>query len=337
MNNNRASRVEYIDILRSIGILAMIISHVGVGGGIDHFFHAWHMPLFFIVSGFFYKNSDDSLGHYVIKRVKCLLVPYFFFGIINSFFCIVMYSYIEPPVTDRFSALRGMFCDNTNLPLIGALWFLTAMFIANIEYYILARKIQNIILLSVIVAVIAIFGNLANSVLSFRLPWAMDTAFVGIGFYHAGRGLRVLSSKAQILNLKPYVWIPIGLVAVVLIFFNDSVNMRTGIYAYIPLFYINAILDTVVLWNLSSTFLNIIKKFGLETLSEGIQSIGRNSIIYLCCNQLIIFIFQKIMLLFSLPTIIERALVLVCTVTILKMLELIFTRTRRIKILFGIN
>lgn len=42
-------RIAYIDILRGIGILLMVMGHVGFGSRFSHYIHAFHMPLFFVV------------------------------------------------------------------------------------------------------------------------------------------------------------------------------------------------------------------------------------------------------------------------------------------------
>lgn len=48
----RTTRLEYIDILKGIGIILMIMGHIGFGGIFDFYIHAFNMPLFFFVSGY---------------------------------------------------------------------------------------------------------------------------------------------------------------------------------------------------------------------------------------------------------------------------------------------
>ena len=43
----KTDRIEYIDIFRSLGIIAMVMGHVGYGDIFDFFIHAFHMPMFF--------------------------------------------------------------------------------------------------------------------------------------------------------------------------------------------------------------------------------------------------------------------------------------------------
>lgn len=51
------SRLDYIDVFRSLGILAMIMGHIGFGGRFDYFIHAFHIPMFFFISGFFIEKK----------------------------------------------------------------------------------------------------------------------------------------------------------------------------------------------------------------------------------------------------------------------------------------
>lgn len=67
MDNNLAiekvektSRVEYIDILKGIGIILMIMGHIGFSGIFDFYIHAFNMPLFFFVSGYLYKTKTEK-------------------------------------------------------------------------------------------------------------------------------------------------------------------------------------------------------------------------------------------------------------------------------------
>ena len=62
------------DMMKGIGILLVIIGHVAHGYGLYPIIYVFHMPLFFIVSGYFYKPKQPLV---LFKRdVKLLLLPY---------------------------------------------------------------------------------------------------------------------------------------------------------------------------------------------------------------------------------------------------------------------
>lgn len=54
MDNEK--RFLELDILKGIGILLMVFDYVGWGMTIHTYIQSFHMPLFFIVSGFLYKK-----------------------------------------------------------------------------------------------------------------------------------------------------------------------------------------------------------------------------------------------------------------------------------------
>ena len=58
---NYTNRIEYIDYYRAIGIVMMVMGHIGFGATFDKFIHAFHMPMFFFVSGFLYKRTDSKI------------------------------------------------------------------------------------------------------------------------------------------------------------------------------------------------------------------------------------------------------------------------------------
>lgn len=56
--NEQVNRVSYIDFFKSIGILLMIMGHIGFGNTFDIYIHAFHMPMFFFISGYLFHNYD---------------------------------------------------------------------------------------------------------------------------------------------------------------------------------------------------------------------------------------------------------------------------------------
>ena len=72
-------RYGYIDILKGIGVVLMILGHMHFCDDIfNKYIFGFHMPLFFIISGFLYQKPD-SIHDTLVKKSKTLLVPYLFF------------------------------------------------------------------------------------------------------------------------------------------------------------------------------------------------------------------------------------------------------------------
>ena len=283
-----AKRVIYVDIFRAIGIILMIMGHIPCfGSRFDHFIHAFHMPMFFFVTGFFYKTDDLQIKKTLTKKTRTLLIPYICFGI---FYWILGVMISWPSM--NFVALIKLFSWNTSLPDLGAaIWFLTALFLAEMIYTILCKYIQNKVILNIIIVMIFLVGCTLSAFLPYNLPWGMHAAFVGIGFIHIGRLLRKKKCN-KILNLKIYELIIVCIMAGILIFKNGYVNMRLGEYSNIALFWISSTLAIISLWNIAKKIEIVLCK--CQPILCWFVSVGRNSITYLCLNQLFIYLFWKL-------------------------------------------
>ena len=292
------TRLDYMDIFRGLGIILMMMGHIGFGDIFDYFIHAFHMPMFFFVSGFFFSSkSSDKLKttDYIKGKWKALIVPYCFFGLFH--FAILCMIQRNGEVWKSLAHL--LFINTTSLPLAGALWFLTAIFFTNVIYFLLDRYIDDNRLKTMLVIILSLFGNIAPKLLPFRLPYALDASFVGIGLFHIAYILRQHMENryiAKMFKLNKAVWFLSAVLMTALIFVNGYVNMRTGLYAIIPLFWINAVGACIVGINLSE-YLSELK----ISIISIIKRIGKNSMVYLCLNQIVLMLIRYIMKPFGIP------------------------------------
>ena len=132
----KPNRLVEIDILKGLGILAMVAGHVGFGRVFDFAIHPFNMPLFFLASGFLYR-CRGSFSLYVKKKVRTLLVPYILFGLL---FCIIWTPVQLLRGEPLFDLAFHLFLMNSEgIPIGGALWFLTAFFFAAVLFDLIFR------------------------------------------------------------------------------------------------------------------------------------------------------------------------------------------------------
>ena len=72
-------RVHWIDICRGIGIILVLYGHLFVSDKNTYLIFAFHMPLFFFISGLVFKPTKKSLWETTTKYFKQLLIPYYIF------------------------------------------------------------------------------------------------------------------------------------------------------------------------------------------------------------------------------------------------------------------
>ena len=238
-----------------MGIIFMIMGHIGFGYLFDKWIHGFHMPMFFFISGWFYKHYDLTFGNALKRKAISLLVPYFSIGFIELIFCyLTMNSYYGWNPLQQF-----LFSNTSGLsPVPGALWFLTAMFFSDL-IYILLDKICSSKALNILIIAVSIFGMIQVWILRYRLPWAIDAGCVGAGFIHIGRLWRS-SSLNKLMSLPLWKTVFLGVIVSASILICPYVNMRTATYGLYPMFWINALAAIIVGWNFSRYILQAFKK-----------------------------------------------------------------------------
>lgn len=121
-------RIDYIDVARGIAIVLMIVGHVLEQGRNRTFIFSFHMPLFIIISGMFFKQKD--IKSFIINIIKGLIAPY-----VISIFCIDMIEYfVIKGEHDILSFIIGyikqiglsysFLKSNTEIKSLGVLWFM---------------------------------------------------------------------------------------------------------------------------------------------------------------------------------------------------------------------
>ena len=321
--DRQTRRIEYIDIFRSFGIVLMVMGHIGFGEKFDHFIHAFHMPMFFFVSGFLFKSITIPFFSYIKKKAISLLLPYFVFAALHYAISFIMGDF-------SFKSFKGLlFPDTVQIPIAGALWFLTALFFADIIYYWISR-IRNKRIQWMVVCVISIIGQIVSSKFYLTLPFAMGAAFVGVGLMHIGKMLK--HYEQQITDLKIYQILFFGVLIGVSIMKTGYINMRSGWYPdALLLFWTNAVFASIIGMNIAK---KIEKILGNSVVNRYFKSVGRNSIVYLCLNQIIILGSKKVInyvLNIINPSfesvIIERVLALIISLTVLLLSSILFEKT----------
>ncbi len=134
-------RIDWIDLAKGIAILLVIIGHtVKFDSMTRNFIFSFHMPLFFVLSGYTYKFAENQQEFWihVRKGIRHLLLPAILISVITVFAPWVMGS------EHSFSAL-GMRARSVgeafwwasgvkvnSHPGLGAVWFLISLFWAKI-------------------------------------------------------------------------------------------------------------------------------------------------------------------------------------------------------------
>lgn len=141
---NLVKREQWISYFRAIGIILMVFGHSGASETMRNFIYLFHMPLFFFISGYLYKDNL-SLLKFIKKKIKTLYFPFVFWQIVfiflnNIFVKTNIYS-IDKIISSKEMIFRiiNVITFGGKEQMGGAMWFLPALFWVNIIYYLIIR------------------------------------------------------------------------------------------------------------------------------------------------------------------------------------------------------
>ena len=159
------SRLDYIDLAKGVVILLVVAGHIIEGNfyraekePLHVFIYAFHMPLFFLLSGYVAgltqkRLQGQSFGKWLWRKVHTLLIPYFVWKLL-------VYPFIDSTsnmVWNLDTLFRILFVN----PKEGGAWFLLSLFCLQVVCYPVLRykKVYAWIAPSIIVTLGVLFSG----------------------------------------------------------------------------------------------------------------------------------------------------------------------------------
>lgn len=231
-------RNTVIDFAKGLAIVLMLADHIIKTGS---FITSFHMPLFIILSGYFFKGIPFK--EYLLKKVKGLLIPYAILNIIALVFVLIRdrNNFVILEFGEKIKRIL-LGCDGLSLG-----WFLIALFLASIIYWVVYRIAWNHkILYGAIIIALMVVGWYFGTKTEIRY-YQWDVALVCVGFFAVGHLYKEYAkeiptwAKILIIAISTGIWIVDIL--------NGGIVLSLRIYHLFPLCIIGAIAGTYVVLN----------------------------------------------------------------------------------------
>ncbi len=267
-------RIEYIDLAKGICILLVVLDHISdyryFSDGnypMNDIFEQTRMPLYFILSGLFFKDYQGGIKEFLLRKTNRILVPYLFFMALYRVLGKVLWHFAGIGIGEVWAPL----------------WFLLSLFWMNVIfatlYYMVKRHVSSGLTSEVTIGAsvlgIGIAGYFAGN-----LPLNIGTAMTSLPFLWMGYLLnRRLSFFQLSIRWQWALLAGIGLLAVLRFTYRGENYFYLNTYSSPLLFvYLAGLLGTL----------------GILLLSRAIRwmpvvsYIGRYSIIVLCTHMAIV-------------------------------------------------
>ena len=260
--------------MKGLGIIAVVIGHMNAPEVLRKFIFSFHMPLFFLIAGFFHhQKSNIILAKNSFRR---LVIPYLFTALV-----VLVFSFFESFCGKEkdpqwffyvlSSVLYGSGAAHTSfllggMPAIGAIWFLLALFWCKIVYNFIGERLKN--RKGFIVAVLST-AMLATYVDKYfiNMPLSFLPGLSAMTFYMIGDLYKECVSNRIVIFLCIVCW---------LISWNYSyIVMVNCNYGFYPLDVLGGVGGTLLI-GYAATFLEKFPRF------QFFDFLGYNSLIILC-------------------------------------------------------
>ena len=239
-------RNPIFDIMKFVAIIAMIVGHC-VHDWRFFLVYPWHMPLFFIVSGYFFKPLN--IGTIIKQNFQRLIIPYFISSIL-----VICGSYIlnnENAYADISTISLTLLLGGGNLdfsPYYGIGWFFVALFFSHLIYGIIYKYSKSPTSVTIWSIIVSCIGYFIGTKYGRYIPFQLSQACISIIFIHVG----YLSSKHLSIPIKSHQWVWWSLSIIFLsasIYFG-ALDMFTNKYTFFPINILGAIGGTFIVMQL---------------------------------------------------------------------------------------
>lgn len=251
-------RLVYIDVMKLLGIYLIVYGHFFSFGSL--YIYAFHVPLFFIISGFLSKQEPSAI--FWKKLWQNLIVPLILIFLINTLINLLndlrhgIFQF-KDLIYQLGKATIGM------QQVLGAMWFVYSLIIIKILFHFIPNRTYQVYT-SIIFILLALSFNLYIPSHSFiKEPNAIINCLLSYPFFVLGYNLR--DYKERIDSVKPISLTSLitFLISGVVLYFSASnnafVDMRNcGYGSHILLFFLGVIAGTILILLISKAIENLI-------------------------------------------------------------------------------
>lgn len=181
-------RIKEIDMLKGILIFFVILGHSTFEYAREIYW--FHMPAFFVVSGFLFSPKKAALETTFFLRTKSisLIIPYITFLICISIMSLLV---LDNEMFSLKFLAKLVFGGKLLINEFGVFWFITSLLFTLVLFTFLYNKIKNkwIFLLSVVICFfMAHFESylIYDKKYDIRLPLNIDTSLMGVVYFYIG-------------------------------------------------------------------------------------------------------------------------------------------------------
>lgn len=174
-------RIAWLDMAKGYGMIFVILAHLEVGI-IGIWIYTFHMPLFFLLSGYVFTEKKDFKTFFKHK-CKSMLLPYICLGIPMVLFdSLMQYISGDDNAVSCIILAIGLIIQQR----MWTLWFLACLFFLNIFFFAAKRLLKTDSKMAGLAVITTCMGLLYYKAGGPALPWNIDVCLMAYPFFFTG-------------------------------------------------------------------------------------------------------------------------------------------------------
>lgn len=180
------SRIEFADLAKGVCIILVVLGHCGVPTAIPGY-EIVRMPLYFILSGLFFKDYG-GWGNFAVRKINRILVPFIFWYLLAYVIFYILKWFVPGLLITDAEGIMDVFCNRQFFN--GPIWFLLALFWCNVLFCAVSLYVRKDWLRIVIVCLLGALGWFLGNVVRVFVPCFIDVGLTAMPFFAAGYYLK---------------------------------------------------------------------------------------------------------------------------------------------------
>ena len=131
------SRIKWLDSAKALGIILVVLGHVPSQYEYRWVIYLFHMPLFFMLSGYLFKFIEPRKE--CVRSMKALIVPYLMYSIVLYLLWTIQNRIFDPWLLVDILTSNQNSIGNKATSLC-PLWFLVSLFTMRIVTSLIGKK-----------------------------------------------------------------------------------------------------------------------------------------------------------------------------------------------------
>lgn len=259
-------RISWIDALKGLGMMLVILGHMTIPETARRFIFSFHMPLFFFVSGYLFKNNFSL--KWSLRKLDTLFVPYVVYGVL------ALAAFVFVGKVDCSAGVRVLLRGEG----LGLTWFFSCMLLTELLGGALLKGSSKFPK-GVLVAMVVCMAGLGWLVPRLGLPeyFKCNVVPMALAFWLTG----------WIFRGHAFAWYELAVAAVLASFFwVQRVDMNSASYGNGFLFFGTALgFVVLLLW--------VFQKYEIDW--KPLTFVGERSLEFMCLHGIIPLVFTELL------------------------------------------